>query len=191
MKSLYIFIIFLVVAAAQIFTPAKMILDRENVLNTGKAYKFKTRPIDPADPFRGKYIALNFEAVRFKTNDSSWVRKEVVYVYLDIDSLGFAKIHTVSKEVDPSIIGDFIEAKVDWYADYDDELHIEYPFTRFYMEETKAYKAEVSVRQNQTDSELDNVYALVYVKNGKSVLKDVIINDVPVKDYVDKETKNN
>ena len=47
-----IFPLFILVALAQLFVPAKMILDREDVLSTGTAFNFKTRPIDPTDPFR-------------------------------------------------------------------------------------------------------------------------------------------
>ncbi|WP_299549435.1 GDYXXLXY domain-containing protein [Seonamhaeicola sp.] len=191
MKAGYIFIIFLVVAAVQIVVPTQMILNREEVLNTGAVYKFKTRPVDPADPFRGKYIALDFEADSYKTTNASWDRKEAIFIYLDIDSLGFAEIYKVSKDILPGLDKDYVKAKVDWYADYNGELNIEYPFNRFYMEESKAYEAEVAVRENQRDSLLNDVYAIVYVKAGESVLKDVIINGMPIKDYVEKEVENN
>ena len=46
--------VFILVALVQLFVPAKMILDREDILDMGKEYKFKTEPIDPNDPFRGK-----------------------------------------------------------------------------------------------------------------------------------------
>lgn len=191
MKTVCAFIIFLVVVVAQIYVPTKMILNREDTLNTGTAYKFKTRPMDPADPFRGKYIALDFEADIYTSNDSSWVRDEKVCVYLGVDSLGFATIHSVSKEIDPSISKDFVEAKAKWYTARNTELTIEYPFDRFYMEESKAYDAEVAVRENQNDSLIDNVYALVYIKDGQAVLKDVIIYDMSIKDYVESGSKNN
>ena len=55
------------------------------------------------------------------------------------------------------------------------------------MEETKAYDAEVAVRNNQRDSIQNNTYALVYIKNGEAVLNDVIINDMSIKDYVEKK----
>lgn len=45
--------VFILVAIVQLYVPAKMILDREDILDTGKEYKFKTEPIDPNDPFRG------------------------------------------------------------------------------------------------------------------------------------------
>lgn len=190
MKTVYLFILFLIVCAAQIFVPSQMILNREDVLNTGTLYKFKTEPIDPADPFRGKYVALNFEADSYKTDDTNWKRDEVIYVYLDVDSLGFAKVYKVSKEILPDLEKDYIEAKVDWYAGYSKELNIEFPFNRFYMEETKAYAAEVSVRETQQNSTLENVYGLVYVKEGESVIQDVMINETSIKDYVELNRDN-
>lgn len=191
MKSLYIFIIFLIVAAAQLFVPAQMILNREDVLKTGMVFKFKTRPIDPEDPFRGKYISLGFEATSYNTMDSIWERNQKVYAYLDIDSLGFAKIDKVSRELLIDDDKDFLEVKVNRYDNYSNKLNIEYPFNRYYMEETKAYDAEVAVRENLRDSVLTNVYALVHIKNGVSVLKDVIINDMSIKDYVKRELESN
>ena len=97
MKTIHIFILFVIVAAAQLFIPAQMIFNKESIINNGAVYKFKTQPVDPSDPYRGKYINLNYEIDSFVTNDSLWERKDKVYVYLDIDSLGFAKVNTVSK----------------------------------------------------------------------------------------------
>ena len=48
-----------------LYVPAKMIFNKEAVLAQGKDYRFKTAPIDPYDPFRGKYIDLYYEANAF------------------------------------------------------------------------------------------------------------------------------
>lgn len=53
------------------------------------------------------------------------------------------------------------------------------------MDETKAYDAEVAVRNRQQDSLPNNTYAIVYVKNGDAVLNDVIIDAISIKDYVE------
>lgn len=74
MKTIHIFLIFVLVAALQLFIPAQMILKQETILKKGTAYKFKAQPVDPSDPFKGKYINLNYEIDSFKTNDS--IRKE-------------------------------------------------------------------------------------------------------------------
>ena len=55
-------ILLLLLVCLQLFVPAKMIYDHEAILNKGKVFKFKTAPVDPSDPIRGKYITLQFEA---------------------------------------------------------------------------------------------------------------------------------
>lgn len=185
MKTIYIFILFVLLAVIQLFIPAQMILNQESILKTGTAYKFKTQPVDPSDPFKGKYINLNYEIDSFKTNDSLWQRNEPIYVYLVTDSLGFAKIDTVSRGVLTENNNDYIHAKAQWYTKYSGILNIDFPFNRYYMEETKAYNAEVAVRNRQQDSLSNNTYALVYVKKGEAVLNDVIIDGMSIKDYVE------
>lgn len=180
--------VFILVALAQLFVPAKMILDREDILDTGKEYKFKTSPIDPYDPFRGKYITLRFDDNTFEIqNDEEWNSGETVYVLLTSDSDGFAKIESVSKEKIANS-PDFVKAKVDWVNGL--ELNIDYPFDRYYMEESKALEAEQEYRASQIDTN-QVTYALVSIKDGDAVLKDVLLDGVPIREVVlrERETK--
>lgn len=78
------------VAIAQIFVPTKMIFDQEHVISTGNVYKFKIRPIDPSDPFKGKYIHLNHDINSVPTNDATWFNYEPIFISLTTDSLGYA-----------------------------------------------------------------------------------------------------
>ena len=71
MKTIHIFLIFLAVVLVQLVVPAKMIFDKEVILKTGTIYKFKTQPIDPSDPFRGKYVTLNYELNTAESMDST------------------------------------------------------------------------------------------------------------------------
>jgi uncharacterized membrane-anchored protein len=181
----------LVIAAlAQLYFPAKMIINKETVLNTGKEFKFRTAPIDPNDPLRGKYITLVFKENTFDVHrDSNWASNESVFVILTTDEQGFAKIKSVSKEK-PTDDQDFIKGKVT-YVSYNGNhrLFIEYPFNRFYMEESKAYDAERLYRRSLPDTS-QKVYALVNIKDGDAVLKDVRINDISIREIVSKEQKN-
>ncbi|MFD1615015.1 GDYXXLXY domain-containing protein [Gelatiniphilus marinus] len=186
MKTRNLFVIFVVVALVQLLLPAQIIFNQETIINSGTAYKFKTQPVDPSDPYRGKYINLNYLQNTFVTPDSLWERQDKVYLYLDTDSLGFAKVDTVGRTPLNSD-KDFIVAQVNWYNKRDQKLNFNLPFNRYYMKETKAYGAEVAVRNNQRDSIQNTTYALVYVKNGETVLSDVVINDISIKDYVEKE----
>ena len=188
MKTIHIFILFIMVVLIQLFIPSQMIFNQEIILKKGKVYKFKTLPVDPSDPFKGKYINLNYEIDSYETNDSLWQQDEDIYVYLTKDSLGFAKIDTISRAlISNRNNNDYIKTKAGWYSNYSNKLSIEFSFNRYYMEETKAYDAELAVRNRQRDSLPNNTYALVYVKDGEVVLDDVIIDNMSIKDYVEKE----
>jgi uncharacterized membrane-anchored protein len=182
--------LFIIVALAQLYIPARMILDREEVLDSGREYKFRTAPLDPVDPFRGKYITLRYEEnmIRVKT-DEDWVRGETIYVLLETDRDGYARVGSVSKEI-PSSGQDFLKAKVNFVEDSNPKkVMIKYPFDRYYMEESKASEAERVYRQTQLDTS-QVMYALVSIKDGESVLKDVIIGSVSIKEYVKNKEGN-
>ncbi len=190
MKTIHVFIIFIVLAIIQLFIPAQMIFNQESILNNGTAYKFKTQPIDPTDPFRGKFITLSYDVNSASTKDKSWQRYDDVYVYIKTDSLGFAELDTVSKQK-LEITNDYVFATVsrfndkNWNIESGYRLYFNLPFDRFYMEESKAYDAELAYRKAQSDSIPNNTYALVYVKDGEAVLDNVFINDVPIAQYVE------
>ena len=183
MKTKYIIILFVILAAVQLWIPAQMISHRESILNEGEAFKFKTEPIDPSDPFKGKYIYLNYEIDNFKTIDSGWKRTNDIYISIANDSLGFAKAIAIDKDIPET--GIYVAAKVDWYNSHKKEVSFTFPFNEFYMEETKAYDAEIAHRNAQRDSLPNNTYAQVYVKNGEAVLDNVFINDIPIADFVE------
>jgi uncharacterized membrane-anchored protein len=184
-----ILIVFVLVALVQIYVPAKIILDRAIVLSSGKEFKFKTAPIDPSDPFRGKYINLTFNENTVEIqNKENWVHGETVFVLLSTDNNGFAKTKSVSK-VRPVGDQDFLKVKVNYVAYDGSKLFVEYPFDRFYMEESKAYDAELTYNRTLRDTS-QVTYALVNIKNGQSVLKDVLINGIPIREIVKQEQQN-
>ena len=175
---------FVLVALVQLYVPAKMIWDREDVLRTGTEYKFRTAPIDPTDPFRGKYITLSYDENSIEISDAeNWVSGESIYVALGTDKEGIARIESVSR-ARPTDGADFIEAQV-WYVSESDprRLMIDYPFDRYYMEESKAQEAEDTHRRAQRDT-TRITYALVSVKNGDAVVKDVLIDGISISEIV-------
>lgn len=175
---------FVCIALVQLYVPARMILDREDILSTGKEYRFKTQPIDPNDPFRGKFIALYYEeAVIAVQNEADWLPGETIFVLLTRDKEGFAKTQGVSKEA-PTMNRDFLKAKVAYVTDNGtNKLTLDYPFDRYYMEESKAYDAELAYRESQLDT-MQTAYALVRIKSGEAVLQEVVINGVPIRELV-------
>ncbi|MGZ3864777.1 MAG: GDYXXLXY domain-containing protein [Bacteroidia bacterium] len=171
-------LIFILVALLQLAVPLKMIYDKESVISAGTEYKFRTAPVDPYDPFRGKYITLSFDANNFDVNnDTLWHQDDNIYVLLGVDSAGFAKIVNVMKQEPLNDQPDYVRARVQ-YA-YDNKVTLEYNFNKFYMEESKAQKAEDAYRKaniSRNNDSLPQTYALVSVKKGDAVIKDVIVN---------------
>lgn len=180
----YTLIAFVVLAVVQLFVPLKMILDREDVLDTGQLFKFKTAPVDPNDPFRGKYINLRFEASRFPiTNPDAWAMNQEVFVQLTTDADGFVQVFNVTT-VAPSSSVSYLKARISTITS--DTLFLEYPFNRYYMEETKAYEAEQLYQKSLSDTS-QIIYALVRIKEGNAVLEDVMVDGIPIKEVVKSE----
>ncbi len=178
---------FILVAIIQVYVPARMIWNREEVLGAGKEYLFKAAPVDPNDPFRGKFITLRFdESTVAVENDQDWRPGEAIYVHLTTNSHGFAKIKSVSKEP-PTDDLDFVKANVRFLSENGSrELTISYPFDRYYMEESKALAAEQTYNRSLRDTS-KVTYALVSIKDGDAVLKDVLINGTSIREIVRKE----
>jgi len=188
-NKIWLIILFAVMAVGQFFVPLQMIFDREKVLSEGKTFKFKTAPIDPSDPFRGKYVTLNFAENNFEVSDGeTWYNGQSVYVLLATDADGFVKIVDVVREL-PAESNDCVKAKLNYVATKKDstktiqELNLEYPFERFYMEESKAPLAESMYWEVSRDT-TKITYASVNIQNGKAVLKDVFIGDVSIRELV-------
>ncbi len=185
-KKYQILIAFLFVVAVQVYVPASMILDNEDILITGKTFKFLVEPIDPNDPMRGKYITLRFKENTFTTTEINlydW--GEDIFVILDKNPDGYAEIQSLSKEIPHN--SDFVEAKIWSISIFNDttSINISYPFDRFYMDEFLAPKAEIIYNESLGDS-LTTTYALVKIKEGKAVLKDVMIDEKSIKDMISK-----
>ena len=179
-------ICFVLLVVLQLWAPASMIYNREDVLKNGKAFKFRTAPVDPSDPFRGKYIVLSFDENSFENKEKiDWAGNEDIYVQLITDKAGYAKINAVNKKNMVKGI-DYVKAKVN-YLSYDSlkTIYIEWPFERFYMEESKALAAEQAYIKASADTS-KVTYALIKVKNGDAVIENVFINNKPIVTLIQK-----
>ena len=177
--------LFGIMCLAQWIVPGKMIYDSENVIAEGTIYKFKTEPIDPSDPFRGKYITLRFEAEFIEFKDTTdWQSGDEIFVTFTTDSAGFAKAENGYRSAPPG--ESYLRTKVSYVNNYPDDHRIffQLPFDRFYLEESKASEAERLYWKAQQDS-AQVAYGLVSIGPGQAVLTDVMINDRSIVDVVE------
>ena len=173
---------FLLLILAQLYVPASMIYEREQILKHGKAFLFRTMPVDPADAFRGRYITLNYEIsnISIKRN-LNLENNQMLYLLLGKDSAGYARVLSVST-LKPQGQTDYIRAELDYSYEQNDSLYllsVDLPFDRLYMEESKAPVAEELYNKMATDPKAASA-AVVIIKNGEAVLSDVLINGVSV-----------
>ncbi|MDQ2656195.1 MAG: GDYXXLXY domain-containing protein [Bacteroidota bacterium] len=181
MNKPLIAILFVLMCFSQWYVPGAMIAAEEDVLRNGAIFRFRTQPVDPSDPFRGKYITLSFRDDTFETGDADkWKLGEEVFVVVEPDEGGFARIVDLT-DVKPAAGRDYLEVKVSYGSER--HVRVDYPFDRFYLEESKAPGAERAYRDSNRDS-TQVTYAVVRIKDGHSTLEDVMINDRSIVDIV-------
>lgn len=176
-----------VIFAAQLAAPAWMIADQEITLRRGTVWKFKTRPIDPYDPFRGRYVTLAFEAETMPDPDAPEIYGgETVYGVLAEDDQGFARFARLLTEP-PDDASEHLRADVSyvdtWSTETQRTVHLMLPFGRFYMNERLAPEAEAAMRRRAGDGPRE-AWAQVRVRNGRGVIEDLYIEGSPVNEYL-------
>lgn len=172
---------FVVLAFIQLAAPLSRIIEQEEIVEEGTLYKFETRPIDPYDPFRGKYIRLSFENTKLNVKHPElWENEKEGYFPVLINEKGFAYVN--EPLLVPPEEGDYLIMKVNNYYYSDSSIYYNYPFDRFYMNENEALNAEQAYRIANGDRTKSNAFALVKIKEGKAVLEDVIIGGISAKE---------
>ncbi len=176
---------FILLVFLQLWVPAAVIFSKQETLAQGRAYKFRTAPVDPNDYLRGKYIFLQFTQNRVKLSGNiKWEAGQEIYVDLDVDEKGFARIHSIHDHITKHQEIDHIKTTIDYVSSTQPyEMVVKWPFERFYMEESKAPLAEEAYNKLRVDSSMVS-YALVKVNNGDAVLENVFINDIPIDVFI-------
>jgi uncharacterized membrane-anchored protein len=187
-------VLFALMVLAQWYVPLHMILGQEKILEEGKIYRFKVAPIDPNDPFRGKYVWLNYEADQVKVKvdqvnewPGEWdFRKKPAYAQIAIDSAGFATFSNIFLEIPEG--SEYMKVNVSWYDSESKTAHIEIPFDRYYMEESKALDAE-NYYNDALSSQHQNfspkpAWAEIVVFRGDAVLTGLFIEGKSIEDCV-------
>jgi uncharacterized membrane-anchored protein len=182
MKRTFIITGFALMVALQWYIPGRMIFYKERILSEGTEYRFRTEPFDPYDAFRGKYVQLVFRQTTVQLKDSAdWNQGDMIFALLSTDSSGYAQVNQLTKE-EPGEDVDYLKVTSGYvYQDSaSTSVSIDYPFDRFYMEESKASAANDAYNQALTDTS-QITYALVLVHHGEGIVKEVFIDGVPIK----------
>lgn len=176
-----VFIIYICIVIIQLAIPISMILRREITLKNGEAYKFQVEPVDPYDPFRGRYVDVRLKADRITVSKDIEVESgRKVYVILQEDQKGYAKLADVKLERPKE--GNYFETNI-LYSTEDEQgnkqIYVDMPFDRYYMEEKLAPQAENLYRE-----EIDNAYLSVRFLKGFGVVEQLYLNEKPIEELI-------
>ena len=187
MKSPKVMLIMLaVVGVGQLAIPGYLIGRQEMTLRDGRAYKFRTRPVDPYDAFRGRYVALHFEQGQAPWSGTTQIQRGGrAYARVEEGTDGFAVIREVTPQ--PPSAGEYFKVQlhyISWEANTG-TAHFAMPFGRYYMEETKAPLAEQAYRDNNRRGQANrNTYAVVRIRAGHAVLEDLYVGGNPIAQFL-------
>lgn len=201
------YLILVFIAIAQLGSVAWMIGGREWVLAKGREVRFVTEPFDPYDPFRGRYVALDFEAAHFEVPEEYKLAYGMpVYAILSVDEEGYASVQSLQQDAPADDSRPYIYVKK-WrsYQSYHDsrvhsldadanevkkipyKYNLTLPFQRYYMNEDAAPEVERRYREaNRRDSgdgedatNREN-YLTVRILKGRAVAEQLYIEGKPV-----------
>lgn len=127
MKKQYLSLI--IVLALVLAALASFIIYNQWPFMTGNKIILATQPIDPFDPFRGQYMAINYEISRISDLEGFELR-DTIYVSLKEDEQGIWRKEGVSKSRPET--GEFIKGKV--ISIYENITWIEYGIEQFFFE---------------------------------------------------------
>lgn len=174
--------LFVGLMVTQIVVPVSMICKRESTLKNGMLFKFKTAPVDPYDAFRGRYVALRVEVNTVSKPEGMNLKYgQKVYAQLEADENGLAQVSKISlqKPIDSAYLT--ASATVTYPASNDVRLNL--PIDRYYMEEKAAPRAEQVYRERNSRGKKD-AYVAVRIKDGFAVIEGLYIDGQRIEDLL-------
>ena len=167
-------------AVAQLAAPAWMIVGQERVLRGGVQVKLHTRPVDPADFFSGRYVALGFavEQLSRELVRGHFELEDVAYLELRDGAEGFAEAVALYKDKPAGAL--VLQCRVQSLSP--PTVQVELPFNRFYMDEHLAPQAERVYRAQAADP-VDS-FVTVRVLDGRGVIEELYLGGKPVATFL-------
>lgn len=200
MSSRLKILLFLGLGLAQLGAAGWSIARYETVLASGTPYKIEVAPVDPADAFRGRYVAVQPaitvpQPIARETEQLLQAVQSgnaVVFVRLAADEQGFARAAGIVQERPEQ--GDYLEiahAWPVWTPRPDDPgksdltaYRLVFSFNRYYMNETAAPAAEQRYSEAARRNANRRAWLTVRVKDGVGVTEGLFIDGVTIEELV-------
>lgn len=174
--------LWLLLGALMLAVPLSMIARKEYVLSQGEVFRFRLAPMDPTDPFRGRYMTLSFEVERLNydlpADDGDPGTEQVIYALLGRDEQGFARITRIEARAPESVP----YLRITQARGAGTRLRL--PFNRFFLNEDAAAAVEAKagrlLREAREQDKPNPLHAEVRVKDGEGVVTALLGPDGPL-----------
>lgn len=164
------FVVFGLLAAAQLAIAGSSVMRHELILRTGKAFRFRTTPVDPVDFFRGRYVRLSFQdgLLPWHEGDEAYESHQQAWAMLENDDEGFARFVALQSErpAEEDYVG------VEIINRNRDSVRFKLLYDRYYMNEEAAPAAETTVL-----SRLVPVWATMRIRKGVGVIESLELDE--------------
>lgn len=175
-----------VLSFVYIYLTASIVYHKDNIIKKGEELYFETAPLDPRDPIRGKYVRLNFQLDQARSSEYVEYGTEV-FVILEKNADNEPVVIGMQKHEPKE--GLYLKVKAQRSEKQSDGAYKTFfnlPFDRFYLEESKAPKAEELYLNAQVNPD-SKAEAVVYIYKGEAVMQDLLIDGLSIHSYL-KET---
>lgn len=182
--------LFVALCLAQWSLPLAMVQRAQQTLEQGTAYRFRTAPVDPADPFRGRYVTLDFSAAQIVV-PPTWrpMTGAKLYAPVAVGADGFAVLGL--PQTSRPAQGDWLVVRLRWRDEERREARVDLPFDRYYLDEQLAPAAERLYRERNLvtpeDADADPrrpSWASVRVRGDSALIEELYIDGLPVRERV-------
>lgn len=173
-----------VLFALQLGVPLSLVAQHELTRAQGSLWRFQTAPVDPADPFRGRYVQLSFAVERDPVPLSGVTPDQVLgspkrlYAHLVRDAQGYARLESL--HLHPPA-GEYLEVQMTGVAEgpVPAALYVRLPFDRYYLNEDLAPAVEQAYAQAGREAR-ERSYAEVRLRGGHAALTALVLDGQPV-----------
>lgn len=175
--------------------PVSAIWIHYQTLSHGEVVKVRLMPIDPYDPFRGRYVALQLENERVPAaapESFADQRHRSGYLSYRTDEDGFLQAIEIYENRPTET--PYLEVYDIWEIG-ENEYTYQLPFDRYYLNEKDAQLAEdiaresLRVQQIAAESEKLPSYLILRVRRGNAAIENLMIDELPVQQRIREERK--
>lgn len=181
-------ILFLITAMAAVAYPVIKIINYELPSVPPAVYRFKAGIVDPYDPFRGRYVALNAlpNEILLK-EEKEFQDGTYVYAVLSNDKQGIATVVDLVEK--PIAKMDCLKIRFYEYGNSKDNTgrtiyRISLPFDRFYLNESIAPEAEKAATDITRNNNGECLIIVKVYSDGNYTIEDLEINGKSIHEYV-------